>query len=123
MIRLDDIPPGGIWVRLLGSRHGKSVYRITIQTRFQGGTDLAVNVNHDMSRAEVDEEIHWLILGGNAAGEDPLVEEFGGYWPRQDLWSEEFISGETLDRVVIERNSGSHLRNGFRTGGSSLVDE
>ena len=26
--------------------------------------------------------------------------KFGGYWEEYDLWSEEFIAGETLDRVV-----------------------
>ena len=56
-IRLSDIPPGGVWIRLLGTLHGKSVYRVTVQTRFQGSYDLAVNVNHDMTEDQVQEEI------------------------------------------------------------------
>ena len=35
---------GGVWIRLLGALHGKSVYRITLQSR-AGAFDLAVNVN------------------------------------------------------------------------------
>jgi ribosomal protein S18 acetylase RimI-like enzyme len=100
IIQLSDVPPGGVWIRLLGSRHGKSVYRVTIQTRFQGAYDLAVNVNHELGAAQVEEEIHWLILCGDFGHREPLVEEFGGYWPEQDLWSEEFISGETLARAM-----------------------
>lgn len=113
LIRLNDIPPGGIWIRLLGARHGKAVYRIAIQTRFQGGYDLAVNVNQSLTAQQVSEELQWLILAGEAdAGHDPLVEDFGGYWPKQDLWSEEFISGETLDRAMrrLARQSGDTER-------------
>jgi long-subunit acyl-CoA synthetase (AMP-forming)/GNAT superfamily N-acetyltransferase len=99
-IRLSDIPPRGVWVRLLGTRHGKSVFRITVQTRFQGAYDLAVNVNHDLDPEQVREEIRWLILCGDPGNRDALVEDFGGYWPEQDLWSEEFIEGETLQRAM-----------------------
>ncbi|HKQ62248.1 MAG TPA: GNAT family N-acetyltransferase [Candidatus Polarisedimenticolaceae bacterium] len=100
LLRLADIPPGGVWIRLLGSRHGKSVYRVTVQTRYQGAHDLAANVNHELSPQQIEEELHWLILSGAPGKRDPLVEEFGGYWPEFDLWSEEFIPGETLDRVL-----------------------
>jgi hypothetical protein len=99
-VRLSDVPPGGVWIRLLGSRHGKSVYRVTVQTRFQGSYDLAVNVNHDLTREQVEEEVRWLILSGDPSNRDPLVEDFGGFWPEHGLWSEEFIEGETLDRAM-----------------------
>jgi long-subunit acyl-CoA synthetase (AMP-forming)/predicted N-acetyltransferase YhbS len=100
VIRLQDIPPGGVWIRLLGARHGKSVYRITVQTRFQDSHDLAVNVNHSLEPEQVKEEIDWLIMSGDPGERGALVEAFGGFWPEQDLWSEEFISGETLDRAM-----------------------
>ena len=100
MIRLDDIPPGGVWVRLLGARYGKAVYRATIQTRFHGGYDLAINVNHSLTPDQVEDEIRWLLLAAGADTQEPLVEEFGGYWPEQDLWSEEYITGETLERAL-----------------------
>jgi len=100
MIRLDDIPPGGVWVRLLGARYGKAVYRATIQTRFHGGYDLAINVNHSLTPDQVEDEIRWLLLAAGADTQEPLVEEFGGYYPEQDLWSEEYITGETLERAL-----------------------
>jgi len=43
LVRLHDIPPGGVWVSLLGTDHGKSVYRVTVQTRYQGSFDVAVS--------------------------------------------------------------------------------
>ncbi len=98
--RLGDIPPGGVWIRPLGARHDKTVHRVTVQTRFQGSYDLAVNVNQGRTREQVREEIRWLILCGEPGGHDPLVEDFGGYWSEHDLWSEEFIPGESLDRTL-----------------------
>jgi GNAT superfamily N-acetyltransferase len=99
-VRLNDIPPGGVGIRLLGSRHGKCVYRVTVQTRFQGSYDFAVNVNHSLTKEQVQEEMQWLILSGASQVRDPLVEDFGGYWDDQDLWTEEFVPGETLDRAL-----------------------
>lgn len=98
--RLSDIPPRGIWIRKLGENHGKVVYRLTAQTRYQGAYDIAINVNHDHPAAEVQDEIHWLILCGGTPDRTKLVEDFGGYWPLQDLWTEEFIPGATLERSM-----------------------
>ena len=98
--RLTDIPPGGVWIRLVGERHGKAVYRITVQTRAEESYELAANVNRELSREQVRAEIDWLILCGETAGREPVVEDFGGYVPEEDVWVEEFIPGATLDREL-----------------------
>ncbi|TFH00247.1 MAG: hypothetical protein E4H13_07945, partial [Calditrichales bacterium] len=101
LVRLNDIPPGGVWISLLGKEYGKAVYRITIQTRFQGSFDIAANVNHDIPFVKVLDEINWLIQAGTSSGDVKLVEDFGGYWDDYDLWSEEFIQGETAGKFII----------------------
>ncbi len=100
-IRLDDILPGGVWIRHLGSEHGKSVYRMAVKTRSSGQFDLAINLNRTLDEAQVQEEIDWLVVCAEGRDLGPLVEDFGGYWPEQGLWTEEFIPGETLDRVIM----------------------
>jgi hypothetical protein len=45
------------------------------------------------------EEIDGLILCGEPSIRGPLVERFGGYWPGEDLWSEEFIAGSLLEEL------------------------
>ncbi|MFQ5707284.1 MAG: GNAT family N-acetyltransferase [bacterium] len=100
LVRLQDILQKGIWVSFLGSLHGKSVYRVSVQTRHSGAFDLAINVNKSLANDEVDSEITWLICAGEAMEHEPLVEVFGGYWPEYDIWTEEFIPGETVERFL-----------------------
>jgi long-chain acyl-CoA synthetase len=100
VIHLDDILPGGVWVRLLGESHGKSVFRVAIRTRVGQELDLALNLNRSLPSEDASEEINWLIICSEPRGPGPLVEVFGGSWPEDDLWTEEFIPGETLDHAV-----------------------
>jgi GNAT superfamily N-acetyltransferase len=100
MVRLHDIPPGGVWIRMIDTRHGKAVYRITVQTRAQNTYDFSANVNQSLSSEDVQEEIDWLILCGDSGHGEPVVENFGGYLADQDIWTEEFVSGDTLDREM-----------------------
>jgi long-subunit acyl-CoA synthetase (AMP-forming)/GNAT superfamily N-acetyltransferase len=99
-VRLDDILPDGVWIRHLGSDHGKSVYRMVVKTRAQGQFDLAINLNRQLSDEQVREEIDWLVVCAEERDRGPLVEDFGGSWPEHGLWTEEFIPGETLDRAI-----------------------
>jgi long-subunit acyl-CoA synthetase (AMP-forming) len=114
LIRLNDIPPGGVWISLLGRKHGKAVYRITVQTRFQGSYDIAVNVNNKLAKEDIISETNWLIQAGTTASGRKLVEDFGGYWPEYDLWSEEFIPGETAGKFIQQmsrrRNESDRMR-------------
>ena len=99
-VGLGDILPGGVWIRLLGADHGKSVYRVAVKTRVREQFDLAINLSRALSAAEIEEEIGWLVVCGEARDVGPLVEDFGGYWLRHGLWTEEFIPGDTLDRAL-----------------------
>ncbi len=99
-VRLSDVLPGGVWIRLLGASHGKSVFRVAVRTRGREQYDLAVNLNQDLAEAQVREEVDWLVVCSEDRGSGPLVEAFGGHWRDHDLWTEEFIPGETLDRAL-----------------------
>jgi long-subunit acyl-CoA synthetase (AMP-forming)/GNAT superfamily N-acetyltransferase len=100
VLRLTDIPPGGVWIRRVDDRHGRTVYHMTIQTRAQESYELSVNLNDSLASDKVQEEIDWLIICGESGDGEPVVEDFGGYAPEEDAWSEEFISGDTLDREL-----------------------
>ena len=100
MIRLSEIPPGGVTVSLLGDRHGKRVYRVSVETRHHGPIDVALNYAHAMTPEEVREEVLWLIVAGEERDGERLVEGVGGYWETHGMFTEEFVAGDTLERLV-----------------------
>jgi len=97
LLSLGEIPQGSLWVSHLGTKHGKSVYRLSIQTRSRGSFDVALNLAESLPVAEMREEIRWLMSAGD---DPPLVELFGGYFPEYGIFTEEFIHGDTVDRQV-----------------------
>lgn len=113
LIRLSDLPAESVQVRRMGSRHGKSVYRLSVQTRFHGSFELAVHLNRSLPRKRVVEEIRLLILCGDPGAPAPLVEEFGGHYPDHALWTEEYITGETLDRALARLSRVDAAREGL----------
>ncbi len=104
LIRLDDILPGGIWISKLESRNDKSIYRISVQTRFQGAFDLTIHLNKNLPPAKVKEEIKWLILGGMNKKGERLLPHFGGYWEEYELWTEAFVPRDSIARFLEKEN-------------------
>ncbi len=97
LISLADLPARGATVSLLGRRHGKNVYRLSLRTRANEAFDVAINVAEEMNFGEFKEEVAWLLAAGAAP---PLVEHFGGCFPEWGIFTEEFIPGETVERQV-----------------------
>ena len=104
LIRLDDILPGGIWISKLESRTDKSIYRITVQTRFQGAFDLTIHLSRNLPPAKVKEEIKWLILGGMNKKGERLLPHFGGYWEEYEVWTEAFVPRDSVARFLEKEN-------------------
>ncbi len=103
LIQLQDIPDKGIWITRFGSEYGKNVFRVLIRTRRQGTHNMLLNINTNLDREFIEEEVKWLITMGSGFKDKPLVENFGGYWPEYNLYTEEFISEETVTEF-LERN-------------------
>ncbi|MFQ6604645.1 MAG: GNAT family N-acetyltransferase [Fidelibacterota bacterium] len=103
LIQLNDIPLKGIWVSKLGEAHGKLVYRVLVQTRYHESFNLVINYNQSLPKEFLEEEIQWLIVMSSREGGRKLVEDFGGYWPEHQCYTEEYIPGETLSQY-LERN-------------------
>jgi long-chain acyl-CoA synthetase len=98
-LSLDRIPPQGIWINLLGSAHGKTVYRVTIQSG-EGRYKFVLNLIDDLTPEQVNTEIYWLMACARENKFNQLVETLGSYKSEQNLWSEEFISGLTVRQYL-----------------------
>src|SRR5512137_3159310 len=111
LISLADIPPGGATVSLLGSRLGKSVYRLSITTRTRETFEAALNHAETMPPAELRDEVLWLLSSG---APPPLVEAFGSYHPDWGIYTEEFIPGENVEQQLarlLQKGEVRRLRN------------
>ena len=98
LVGLYDIPPGGVWISQLHQEADHTVYRVSVQTRFQGGFDFVINLERNKATRLLKEEMNWLIHACALAGGMKLVEEFGGFWKEFNLWTEEYIPGDSLRR-------------------------
>ena len=103
LIDLNEIPKEGIWITHLGSRNNKNVFRLIVKTRNFGNHNLVINLNEGLEKDFINDETIWLIKMGSGFKENALSENFGGYWPEYELYTEEYIQGETLDNY-LKRN-------------------
>jgi len=102
---LNEILPQGIFVNLLGSAHGKSVYRVSIETT-EGRFRFALNLNDELKPEQVQTELFWLMACARDDQLNQLVETLGAYHSGGDLWTEEFISGFTV-REYLKQSAWS----------------
>jgi long-subunit acyl-CoA synthetase (AMP-forming) len=102
LLRLNNILPGGVWISHLEIKPYKSIYRVTVQTRLQGGFDITLHLAHNLPPAHIKEEIKWLILPATTATGERLLPKFGGYWEEYELWTEEFVPRESVERFIAK---------------------
>ena len=103
LINLHDIPKNGIWIHCISKNESKSVFRVLVKTRTFGAHNLVINMNESLGRVFIDEETKWLIIMSSGMKNKQLVENFGGYYPEYNLYTEEYIRDETLNNY-FDRN-------------------
>jgi len=113
IVRLYDIPLGGVWISQLDDSPDKPVFRISVQTRYQGSYDIVLNMIRTGDPVEHSNEMLWLVHAGAPRRGIRLVEEFGGYWEEYLAWTEEYISGDTVNRFLsrVQRRKGDEPEN------------
>ncbi|MFC2094185.1 GNAT family N-acetyltransferase, partial [Bacteroidota bacterium] len=102
LLRLYNLLPGGVWISHLENKPNKSIYRVTVQTRLQGGFDTTLHLAHNLPPVHIKEEIKWLILPATTVTGERLLPKFGGYWEEYELWTEEFVTRESVERFVLK---------------------
>ncbi|KAA3613178.1 MAG: GNAT family N-acetyltransferase [Calditrichaeota bacterium] len=100
MVRLYDIPPGGIWVSLIEEKENETFYRLSVQTRYQGAYDLVLCLNKKYMHEELRDEINWLIHISTVKSGENLVDNFGGYWQAYKLWTKEYIPSNSIEKFM-----------------------
>lgn len=112
-IQLSDLVPGGLWFTLIGKGHGKYVIRVLAQLKNGGAHNFVLNINDDLPHQQFTQETNWLISIASSIQDQKLVEDFGSYWEDHQIFTEEYISGETvmqyLNRNQKEISSGTYI--------------
>ena len=100
LISLNNILPSGVWISKYSESKNRSVFRVTVQTRFQGGFDIAVHLNHSEPPEMIEEEIKWKVIAGTEVNGEKLAAKLGGLWEDYSLWTEEFVGDESVERFI-----------------------
>ncbi len=100
MVRLYDIPAGGIWISIVNQDDDLHTYRMAVQTRYQGSYDIMLCINRRIPAKMLRNEINWLIHIGRARAGVSLVDQFGGYWSEYHIWSKEYNSDMSCERFI-----------------------
>ena len=100
LISLNNILPSGVWISKYSESENRSVFRVTVQTRFQGGFDLAIHLNHKEPPEVIEEEIKWKVIAGTEVNGEKLAAKLGGLWEDYNLWTEEFVGDESVERFI-----------------------
>ena len=100
LISLNNILPSGVWISKYSESEKRSIFRVTVQTRFLGGFDLAIHLNHTEPSETILEEIKWKVIAGTEVNGEKLAAKFGGLWEDYNLWTEEFVGDESVERFI-----------------------
>jgi long-chain acyl-CoA synthetase len=100
LISLNNILPSGVWISKYLETENRSIFRVTVQTRFQGGFDLAIHLNHNEPSEMIEEEIKWKVIAGTEVNGEKIAAKFGGLWEDEKLWTEEFVGDESVERFL-----------------------
>lgn len=100
LISLNNILPSGIWISKYSESEKRSIFRVTVQTRFLGGFDLTIHLNHSEPYEMIQEEIKWKVIAGTEVNGEKLAAKFGGLWEDYNLWTEEFVGDESVERFI-----------------------
>ena len=95
-ILLEDISNEGIWCTLIGQGHGKMIVRVLVQLKDNRAFNFVINVNNNLNKSQFKRETNWLITIGASTTDQKLVEDFGSIWEKNEIFSEEYIPGETV---------------------------
>ncbi len=100
LVRLSNILPSGVWISHIREHHNKTLYRLSVQTRYEGSFDIVLTVNQDRVDDEIYKEVNWLVMSGSDLLAKDLVEDFGGYWGDYKVWTSQYNMGNKVAKVI-----------------------
>ena len=119
-IDLSDLSANSIWITLVSTRFGKSVYHIGVRLRNGERCDFNIHVRGTASVDAFLTDLRLSCVAAGGPGETPLTPQVGGYWPEQGLATAEHIPGESVEALLKhmhlhpDRYVSQRLKNAWR---------
>lgn len=99
-IDLEDVAPRSMWISLLTSRFGRSIYHAGLRTRAGERCDFTIFVRNVASEEMFQAELRLLCLAAEQPGGTPLSPQLGGCWPGHQIATAEYVSGESVGSLA-----------------------
>lgn len=100
VVSLSNILPSGVWISYNREYKNKTLYRISVQTRYEGAFHIMLTINKNRTDAAIHKEVNWLVLAGSETIAKDLVEDFGGYWPDYKVWTSQYNPGNNVYKIL-----------------------
>ncbi len=119
-IDLVDLTPESIWISLIATRFGRSMYHVAVRLRSRERYDLMLYVRGSASTEAMLTDLRLMCVAAGDPGDAPLTSHFGGYWPQYGIATIEYIPRESLETLVRhmhehpDREVRQHLKNAWR---------
>jgi long-chain acyl-CoA synthetase len=105
-----EVPPGGIWVTRVVSRHQYVRYRITVNSTSGKHFDLQLILREDLDEPSVRETMFWMIAIGGYAYGSPVLPRFGCARPELGAMAVAYVSDLTVWERIREFTSAQPNR-------------
>ena len=99
-ISLTDLAPRSIWISLVGTRFGRSIYHVGVRLRSLERCDFAIHVRNTASAGTFLTDLQLMGVAAGGPGEAPLTPQLGGYWADCGIATAEHPSGESVETVA-----------------------
>ncbi len=100
LIDLDDLSPGSIWVSLIRTQYGRSIYHVGVRPRSPQRCDFTLYVRNTASRETFLTDLGLMCVAAGGDGEAPLTPQLGGYFPEYGIATLEHIPGESVQALI-----------------------
>jgi long-chain acyl-CoA synthetase len=119
-IDLPDLEPDSIWISLVGTRFGRSMYHAGVRLRNRERCDFTLYVKSTAPTETFLTDLRLMCVAAGDPDETPLTPQLGGYWPEYGVATLEHIRGESIEALVghmhehPDRDVRQRLKNAWR---------
>jgi long-chain acyl-CoA synthetase len=100
-IDLEDVAPGNIWISVVETRFGRTMYHVGLRLRNLERCDFAIHLLSTTTTQAMLTDLRLMCVAAGELSEPPLTPELGGFWPEYQIATVEHIPGESVETMAL----------------------